>query len=59
MGVFPAASSSHVPEPWAQLMSRPVSNKLRYKIILYITSIKGMTLQVSVFEWAISDQEIP
>ncbi|XP_070063648.1 5'-3' exoribonuclease 2 homolog isoform X2 [Drosophila virilis] len=25
MGVFPAASSSHVPEPWAQLMSRPDS----------------------------------
>ncbi|XP_017023979.1 5'-3' exoribonuclease 2 homolog [Drosophila kikkawai] len=25
MGVFPAASSSHVPEPWAQLMSSPES----------------------------------
>ncbi|KAH8238853.1 hypothetical protein KR038_004666 [Drosophila bunnanda] len=25
MGVFPAASSSHVPEPWAQLMSKPDS----------------------------------
>ncbi|XP_016944288.2 5'-3' exoribonuclease 2 homolog [Drosophila suzukii] len=25
MGVFPAASSSHVPEPWAQLMSNPES----------------------------------
>ncbi|EDV93904.1 5'-3' exoribonuclease 2 homolog [Drosophila grimshawi] len=25
MGVFPAASSSHVPEPWAQLMSKPES----------------------------------
>ncbi|XP_030379907.1 5'-3' exoribonuclease 2 homolog isoform X2 [Scaptodrosophila lebanonensis] len=25
MGVFPAASSSHVPQPWAQLMSRPDS----------------------------------
>lgn len=25
MGVFPAASSSHVPEPWAVLMSDPVS----------------------------------
>ncbi|KAH8279944.1 hypothetical protein KR054_011745 [Drosophila jambulina] len=25
MGVFPAASSSHVPEPWAQLMSSPDS----------------------------------
>lgn len=25
MGVFPAASSSHVPKPWAQLMSDPVS----------------------------------
>ncbi|KAH8393599.1 5'-3' exoribonuclease 2 homolog [Drosophila serrata] len=25
MGVFPAASSSHVPEPWAQLMSNPDS----------------------------------
>jgi 5'-3' exonuclease len=27
MGVFPAASSSHVPAPWARLMSDPVSNK--------------------------------
>ncbi|XP_034115085.1 5'-3' exoribonuclease 2 homolog [Drosophila albomicans] len=26
MGVFPAASSSHVPEPWAELMSNPESN---------------------------------
>lgn len=26
MGVFPAASSSHVPKPWAKLMSDPVSN---------------------------------
>jgi hypothetical protein len=25
MGVFPAASSSHVPAPWATLMSDPVS----------------------------------
>lgn len=25
MGVFPAASSKHVPEPWAELMSDPVS----------------------------------
>lgn len=25
MGVFPAASSSHVPKPWAKLMSDPVS----------------------------------
>lgn len=25
MGVFPAASSSHVPPPWAELMSDPVS----------------------------------
>lgn len=25
MGVFPAASSSHVPKPWAKLMSHPVS----------------------------------
>ncbi|XP_017151796.1 5'-3' exoribonuclease 2 homolog [Drosophila miranda] len=25
MGVFPAASSSHVPEPWAELMSSPDS----------------------------------
>lgn len=25
MGVFPAASSSHVPKPWATLMSDPVS----------------------------------
>lgn len=25
MGVFPAASSKHVPEPWAKLMSDPVS----------------------------------
>lgn len=25
MGVFPAASSSHVPKPWANLMSDPVS----------------------------------
>ncbi|KAH8305480.1 hypothetical protein KR018_010062 [Drosophila ironensis] len=25
MGVFPAASSSHVPEPWAELMSSPSS----------------------------------
>ncbi|KAJ8723637.1 hypothetical protein PYW07_007617 [Mythimna separata] len=25
MGVFPAASSSHVPKPWAQLMSDPFS----------------------------------
>lgn len=25
MGVFPAASSKHVPEPWAELMSSPVS----------------------------------
>jgi 5'-3' exonuclease len=25
MGVFPAASSSHVPAPWASLMSDPVS----------------------------------
>jgi 5'-3' exonuclease len=25
MGVFPAASSSHVPAPWANLMSDPVS----------------------------------
>jgi 5'-3' exonuclease len=24
MGVFPAASSSHVPAPWASLMSDPV-----------------------------------
>lgn len=27
MGVFPAASSKHVPEPWAELMSDPVSVK--------------------------------
>lgn len=26
MGVFPAASCSHVPKPWAQLMSDPSSN---------------------------------
>lgn len=25
MGVFPAGSSSHVPEPWADLMSNPQS----------------------------------
>jgi hypothetical protein len=25
MGVFPAASSTHVPAPWATLMSSPVS----------------------------------
>lgn len=25
MGVFPAASSSHVPAPWAELMSAPDS----------------------------------
>lgn len=24
MGVFPAASSAHVPKPWAKLMSDPV-----------------------------------
>lgn len=27
MGVFPAASSSHVPEPWRNLMSDPVNKK--------------------------------
>lgn len=27
MGVFPAASSMHVPQPWAKLMSDPVSTK--------------------------------
>ncbi len=25
MGVFPAGSRSHVPEPWAELMTNPVS----------------------------------
>lgn len=25
MGVFPAASCSHVPEPWAELMNEPKS----------------------------------
>lgn len=28
MGVFPAASSAHVPAPWAELMSDPVSMKV-------------------------------
>lgn len=27
MAVFPAASKQHVPEPWGDLMSNPVSNK--------------------------------
>lgn len=26
MGVFPAASRSHVPAPWGELMLDPVSN---------------------------------
>lgn len=29
MGVFPAASSAHVPKPWAKLMSDPVSKKIQ------------------------------
>lgn len=33
MGVFPAASSSHIPEPWAVLMSDPVREIL--KMILW------------------------
>lgn len=33
MGVFPAASSKHVPEPWAKLMSDPVGSFIfRYEV---------------------------
>lgn len=31
MSVFPAASSSHVPQPWAELMSDPVFNTILHK----------------------------
>ena len=41
MGVFPAASSSHVPKPWAKLMSDPVSSfekkKADNKIVMKFT----------------------
>ena len=30
MGVFPAASRSHVPQPWGELMVDPVSNLLHF-----------------------------
>lgn len=44
MGVFPAASSKHVPEPWAELMSSPVS-LIRFRYLPIFNSI--LTLQDS------------
>ena len=34
MGVFPAASRAHVPEPWGVLMTDPVS--ILFIIIIYL-----------------------
>jgi len=44
MSVFPAASSNHVPQPWAILMSDPVNNfytnsGYQYKYKLFIIEL--------------------
>ncbi|CAB3373545.1 Hypothetical predicted protein [Cloeon dipterum] len=46
MGVFPAASSSHVPEPWAELMSDPHSEIIDF----YPTDFK-IDLNGKKFAW--------
>jgi len=39
MGVFPAASRAHVPEPWGVLMTNPVS-------MIYLISFCGYQYEV-------------
>jgi len=39
MGVFPAGSRSHVPEPWADLMLNPVRILNHYYLFDYVTLI--------------------